>query len=204
MTRRRLDASRRANPDRPAVTGHPIRLVVAALVLWASPVSGDETTGPPPVKPATMARGAVVANPVSAVPLDHLSATRGRPLFSPGRRPPEPPPTVHAEREPVPRPPPAPPNLTLIGVVLDTEDAHAVVRSGTAVVHARMGDEIDGWKITSIEARRLLLSNQDRSVAFALFADKQTAAAPPATAAPVPAGRAPKSPRAPRPGPQMQ
>jgi hypothetical protein len=50
------------------------------------------------------------------------------------------------------------------------------------VVRARLGDEIGGWKVTQIEPRRLVLSIDDRSVSFSLFARTGAKAA---------AGRAP-------------
>ena len=43
------------------------------------------------------------------------------------------------------------------------------MRTGTAIIHARIGDDIGGWTVTAIEPRRLLISRDDRSVSFALF-----------------------------------
>jgi general secretion pathway protein N len=151
--------------------------LVAAL-LWASSAIADDAQAP--VKPGIVEPGG--ANPVARQSLDQLSATRERPLFSPGRRPPAPPP-AHVQLEPAPpRAPPVAPNLTLVGVVLDTDEARAVVRSGTAVIRARFGDDIEGWKVTEIGARRLTLSHGDRSVAFMLFSGAHPGAPPSAIA----------------------
>ena len=109
-------------------------------------------------------------SPLAAYPLDRLSATRQRPLFSPGRRPPAPPPAPTIAAAPPP-PPPPPPKLILFGIVMDTDDAHAIVGVGTTdkTRRVRIGDDIGGWKVTQIEGRQLVLSLNDRSATFTLF-----------------------------------
>jgi hypothetical protein len=117
---------------------------------------------------ATAARAAS-QNPLAAQPLDLLSDTRDRPLFAPTRRPPPPPPPPVVER--VAPPPVPPPNVVLLGVVTDENGPRAVVRSGSPdkIIRARLGEEIEGWQVTQIEPRRLVLSHDARSVSFALF-----------------------------------
>ena len=106
-------------------------------------------------------------NPLQAHPLAGLSATRDRPLFSPGRRPPAPPPAPVAAAPPPPAPPP---DVTLLGVVVDRERARAIVRSGSAKIErVQIGDDIGGWKVSQIEKRRLLLALDGREAAFTLF-----------------------------------
>jgi general secretion pathway protein N len=109
-------------------------------------------------------------NPLAAQPFELLSDTRERPLFSPTRRPPPPPPPPIVRRVEPPAPVP-PPNVVLLGVVTDENGPRAVVRSGgpDKVIRARLGEEIEGWQVTQIEARRLVLSHDARSVSFALF-----------------------------------
>jgi len=108
-----------------------------------------------------------LANPLAAFSLDRLSATRERPLFSPSRRPPVPPPAPVAAA----LPPPPPPQLTLFGIVMDAEDARAIVKMGTAneIRRVRMGDDIGGWKVAQIEQRQLVLSLDSRIATFTLF-----------------------------------
>jgi hypothetical protein len=118
---------------------------------------------------------AAPANPVAAQSLDQLSTTLGRPLFSPSRRPPAPPPApppVVEVAEPA-APPPPPPNLVLFGVVMDGEGARAVVRAGAdrKLLRAQIGDEIDGWKVSQIEGRKVVLSLDGRFATFRLFSD---------------------------------
>jgi hypothetical protein len=114
--------------------------------------------------------GVASDNPLAAQPLDLFSGTRDRPLFSPTRRPPPPPPPPVVERVAPPAPVP-PPNVVLLGVVTDDSGARAVVRSNSPdrIVRARLGEFIDGWQVTQIELRRLVLSHDARSVSFALF-----------------------------------
>ena len=114
-----------------------------------------------------------LANPLAAHPLDHLSATRERPLFSPSRRPLAPPPAPVAQR--VEPPKIDPPRIVLVGIVSEGGAARALIRtpSSNKVVGARFGDEIASWTVTAIEPHRLTLSHDDRSVSFALFTGNQ-------------------------------
>jgi len=116
---------------------------------------------------------------LAAQPLDRLSATRERPLFSPTRRPPPPPPPVVVAPEPPP-PPPPPPDVALFGIVMDGDEAHAVVRAGPAakIMRVRVGDDIGGWKVAQIDGRRLILSLDDRIATFLMFAGNSANGAP--------------------------
>ena len=87
-------------------------------------------------------------------------------------------------------PPPAPPpNLTLFGILIGADGPGAIVRGAPSekVVHVRPGDQVDGWKITRIGERQIVLSRDDRSVAFTMFTtsrvgEEQTADASPTAA----------------------
>jgi hypothetical protein len=123
--------------------------------------------------------GAALLSPLAAQPLDRLSATRERPLFSPTRRPPPPPPPVVAAPEPPPSPPP-PPNVALFGIVMDGDEAHAIVRAGPSdkIMRVGVGDDIGGWKVAQIEERRLVLSLDGRTATFMMFAGTSANGAP--------------------------
>jgi hypothetical protein len=143
---------------------------IAILVSWC--VTGGimggipHALGQPPEQPA-----ATIANPLEAQPLDRLSATRDRPLFSPTRRPTPPPPPPPPEQPPV-AVVPQPPNLTLVGIVLDDEGARALIRSSaTKADRVQIGDDIGGWKVAQIEGRRLVLSLDGRLATFTLFSN---------------------------------
>jgi hypothetical protein len=139
---------------------------------------------------------AAPSNPVAAQSLDQLSTILDRPLFSPSRRPPAsppaPPPIVQAAEPPA--PPPPPPNLVLFGVVMDGESARAVVRAGAEkkLVRAQIGDEIEGWKVSQIEGRKVVLSLDGRFATFTLFSDDRGKSEP--AGAPAPVGE-PKNPQ---------
>jgi len=141
-------------------------VVVGLLPLVPAAAVAADATPPPAQAEAPVA----ATNPLAMQTLDRLSATRERPLFSPTRRPPPPPPEI--VRGPEPPPPPAPPpNVTLSGIVMDGEEARAVVRTGPAnqVVRVRIGDDVGGWKVSQIEGRKLVLSLDGRLATFTLF-----------------------------------
>jgi general secretion pathway protein N len=116
------------------------------------------------------APSAALVSPLAARSLDALAETRDRPLFSPSRRGPAPPPVVVMPPAP-PAPPPSPPSVTLFGVVMDAGEARAIVRAGSAgpVRRVRIGDDIDGWKVTQIEQRQLTVSRDGRAASFTMF-----------------------------------
>jgi hypothetical protein len=139
-------------------------LIAAVLVLRSIALAAEPAAPPDPQSDATL------ANPLASWPLDRLSATRDRPLFAPSRRPPAPPPApVVRSVEAAPAPPPS---VVLLGIVTEANGARAMVRTDASdkVLRARLGDDIGGWKVTQIEPRRLVLSSDDRSVSFSLFA----------------------------------
>jgi hypothetical protein len=125
--------------------------------------------------------GSTLESPLAGQPLDRLSATRERPLFSPTRRPPPPLDLAVSGPEPPPLPLP-PPTVALLGVVMDGGEARAIVRTSAAadVVRVRVGDDIGGWKVAQIEVTRLVLSVDDRVATFAMFAGSDAGAASPA------------------------
>ncbi len=160
---------------------------VALLVMMSAQVMAADTSPQSPASSAPIAGEGSLPSPLAAQPLDRLSATRERPLFSPTRRPPPPPPQVAA----APPPPPAPPpNVALFGIVMDGDEARAVVRAGPAekIMRVGIGDDIGGWKVAQIEGRRLVLALNGRIATFMMFSGNSANNVPPAAPAP-PAGR---------------
>lgn len=116
----------------------------------------------------------VVNNPVELQPLQALTETHERPLFSQNRRPPPRivAPVVATRQEP-PRPAP-PPSLVLLGIVSQNGEARAAIRSADKhpadkVLRVRAGDDVSGWKVETVEPRRLVLTQGERSADFVLF-----------------------------------
>jgi hypothetical protein len=167
-----------------------VLLALAPAPLVAADASPQPPPYPPPqageglsIRPPPLAgegrEGGVLPSPLAAQPLDRLSATRERPLFSPTRRPPPRPPPVVVAPEPPP-PPPPPPDVALFGIVMDGDEVHAVVRAGPAakIMRVRVGDDIGGWKVAQIDGRRLILSLDDRIATFLMFAGNSANGAP--------------------------
>jgi len=117
-----------------------------------------------------------VDTPFNKVPLDSLTATRDRPLFSATRRPPpsapspeaKPPPPAEAAA-PAPAEPQGPP-LALIGTITGTERPVAVLfnKLTRIVATIREGDETLGWRVTSLSARSATVEKDGATVTLNL------------------------------------
>lgn len=123
---------------------------------------------------ATACGAQELRNPLRAVGLDNLNATRERPLFSASRRPAAEPPApvpvaVAAEAPPTPRPAePAP--FLLVGTLIGTTAQIAIARIvGTdEVITLAPGASRNGWSVRAIEARRLSVEKDGRIEDLAL------------------------------------
>ncbi|MBV8849648.1 MAG: general secretion pathway protein GspN [Methylobacteriaceae bacterium] len=113
-------------------------------------------------------------NPLWAVPLRNLSATRERPIFSPSRRPP---PAAVVVAPPPPAPPvvappvPERPVLALIGTIVGEGESIAIFYNTAtrATIRLRLGETDDmGWKLVAVDARTSLLEKGKQSVTLAL------------------------------------
>jgi general secretion pathway protein N len=127
-----------------------------------------------PDKPPPAATMPPSGNPLWAIPLSMLSATRERPIFLPTRRPPAPviaaplatpsAPTLSGPAEPT-RPP-----LALVGAVVGESDAIAIFIDQTtkAVVRLKTGQDHDGWVLSSVKGREATLQKDQLIAVFAL------------------------------------
>jgi general secretion pathway protein N len=70
--------------------------------------------------------------------------------------------------------------VALFGIVMDGDEAHAVIRAGAVdkIVRVRVGDDIGGWKVAQIDERRLILSLDDRIATFMMFSGNSANGAP--------------------------
>jgi hypothetical protein len=98
---------------------------------------------------ADMKPPAPAGNPLWALPLEQLSMTRERPIFSPSRRPPPPTPPIYvatvAVRQIKP-PEPERPAVSLLGTIIGTDDQIGVFLDSTQnVVRLRVGEVHRGW-----------------------------------------------------------
>ena len=143
------------------------------------PVLSNEMTRPQPSESiqARPAREPIDAeqrgNPLWAIPLGVLSATRERPLFSSSRRSPARVVAAPPRPEPVaPPPPPAPEvlSLALVGAVVNGDQGIAVFvdPSTQTVIRLRLGEAHVGWVLRRIQARETTLEKDQRTVTLKL------------------------------------
>jgi general secretion pathway protein N len=105
---------------------------------------------------------APAGNPLWALPLERLSITRERPIFSPSRRPPTPAPTYVAPvavRQPAKPPEPERPAVWLIGTVIGTDVQIGIFleKATHNVVRLHLGEEHQGWVLRLVKAREVTL-----------------------------------------------
>ncbi len=119
------------------------------------------------------AAAAAPRNPLDAVRLEDLSATRARPLFAPTRRPPPPPATpISAPPPPPVAAAPDPPPFELIGAVVGTHESFAVMRrrGSEKAARYRLGEVADGWRVGAVGFRSVTLERDGRMQSLALAA----------------------------------
>ena len=114
-------------------------------------------------------------NPLWAVPLSALAATRDRPLFSASRRPPNLPPPIVAAPPPAEAAPAAPaapesPPWALIGTIVGPRTTIAILQNSAtqAVTRLRTGEQNSGWFARSVALRSILLEKGAQSVTLHL------------------------------------
>ena len=112
-------------------------------------------------------------NPLWAVPLSSLTATRERPIFLPSRRAPAPAvagtPVVMASPPPPAAEPDQPP-LTLVGVIAgDTEGFAVFLDTATnGAVRLKTGQDHQGWVLLSVKGREATLEKNKRTATLTL------------------------------------
>lgn len=143
-----------------------------------------------PVQQSTSERPRELSgNPLWAIPLSTLSATRERPLFTPSRRPPAPAVAGPPRAEPVaaaPAPAPAEPErpqLILVGAVGAESGGIAIFvnQATNDIVRLKTGDSYSGWMLRSVKGREALFQKNNETLVLALPAP---GSAPPAGAPP--------------------
>ena len=123
--------------------------------------------GSPPPETST------TGNPLWAIPISKLSATRDRPLFSASRRPRTP--TVAAAPAPQPAAVAKPvaselPPFALIGTIIGENSRIAIFFDQTSktATGVREGERTSGWTLRSVESRSAVLVGGNRMVTLDL------------------------------------
>ena len=119
--------------------------------------------GLPKLPEGSMAERVSTGNPLWAIPLSRLSATRQRPLFAPTRLPlpvvavAKPPPTPTA---PPPKPvEPEKPQLSLLGTVAGRENIGLFIDSASkTVLRLKAGENHKGWILRAVSRRQVELA----------------------------------------------
>jgi general secretion pathway protein N len=146
-------------------------------------------------------------NPLWAIPLSALTATRERPLFLPSRRAPAPAvagtPVVVAPPPPASAEPEQPP-LTLIGAVAGDNEGFAVFldQATGSVIRLKTGQDHSGWVLSSVKGREATLEKNRRSATLSLPAPGEAQAMPVSAPAVPPAMLPRPGPAAPARGPR--
>jgi hypothetical protein len=156
----------------------PVGLVIISMTagiaqtrseqLGADPTAGGADTSSPKFAD-DRSRG----NPLWAIPLNTLTTTRARPIFSPSRRPP-PPAIVAAPYVPPPlaSTPTEPdrPQLMLVGTVTGDTEAFGIFLDQTAnkIVRLKLGDLHGGWILRQVRGREVMLQKNDEIIFLAL------------------------------------
>jgi hypothetical protein len=106
-------------------------------------------------------------------PAATLEAMVARPLFAPDRRPHDPEIQLSAlpleEWAPEPEGGPAHPAVRFIGSIEEEARLRALVSDGFNVRAIAEGEEIDGWVVVGIEARRLTLGLDEQRLELTIF-----------------------------------
>jgi hypothetical protein len=174
----------------PVRSWHPLSKIVIVLgiagvaVAWLTDGDGPVESSPVPTRTAAAqgtGDGAAQGNGIELAPDGgaaprplvartlpaeaSLAAMVERPLFAPDRRPYDP--EVEVAMLPPPEPAevtadaPAPPAVRFIGSIVEDGGVRALVGDGFNVQSVTMGEEIEGWSVLEIEARRLILGFDD-------------------------------------------
>jgi hypothetical protein len=143
-------------------------------VIAAVPVMPPVTTVrvvTPPAEPAQ--ERALSANPLWAIPLAQLSATRERPIFSPSRRPP--PAAVASEPTMVKAPPvrkkeAEAPQLALVGTIASDQDGFGIFldQSTKEALRLKIGEDYQGWKLRAIRGREVTMEKDQQTAVLTL------------------------------------
>ncbi|HWM46428.1 MAG TPA: hypothetical protein VNR11_05880 [Xanthobacteraceae bacterium] len=183
-------------------------LTPVLLVVWSAHAAAatspavvdtrDELASAPQDRIATQERPPAAAtghrpssNPLWAIPLRSLTATRERPLFAPSRRAParavaSAPPPVPKPTVPKKAPEPEKLQISLVGTITGAEGIAVFLDGSTkAILSLKTGDSHKGWTLRTVERGEVSLARGSQTKVLALPPPQtQAAAAPPLAAAP--------------------
>ena len=142
-------------------------------------VDGADTAAREAASPAP----ALPGNPLWAILLSDLAATRERPIFSPSRRP-VPPAVVAAPYVPPPPPPkpvePERPGLSLVGTIAGEAQSIGIFLDQTTnkLIRLKSGERHRGWMLQSVLGRTVALQKDQETTTLELPAPHKNAPGP--------------------------
>jgi general secretion pathway protein N len=113
-------------------------------------------------------------NPLWAIPLSALTATRERPLFLPSRRAPAPAvantPVAVAPSPAAPSAEPEQPPLVLVGAIASETEGYAVFldQATNTVIRLKTGQDHSGWVLRSVKGREAILQKDRQTTTLVL------------------------------------
>jgi general secretion pathway protein N len=134
-----------------------------------------------------VARSDPSGNPLWAIPLSALTATRERPLFLPSRRAPAPvvantPVAVAPSPSSPPPPPPVEeqPPFVLVGAIASETEGYAVFldQATNSVIRLKTGQDHSGWVLQSVKGREATLQKDRRTTTLVLPVPGRALSAP--------------------------
>ena len=177
----------------------PSRCVIIAVLALGAVIAvlpGWNADAAPISEPAIERTG----NPLWAIPIDSLAATRERPIFSASRRPASPP-AIFVAAAPSPPPPvavslPDRPALILLGTIVGGALRVGIFYEEASMKTLRLavGETREGWVLRSVSARDASFEAADRVATLVLRpafpkAIKSETASEPTESAPLPVRR---------------
>jgi len=168
----------------------------SSAIVGANTVN-QEQTGLPPKSLAAATQNPRAGNPLWAIPVNELSETRARPLFSDSRRPRAPPviatlPPPPAKPAPLPNAEPDHPLLTLVGTIAGHSVEIGVFIDETShdVVRLKSGEAHGGWTLRSVSGGTATFQKPGYLAAMLVFPARGAEANTPSVIAePVVSGR---------------
>jgi len=150
-----------------------------------APIAIESAPGAPRILSAARSVREPRGNPLWAIPLKSLTATRERPIFLPSRRAfapavAGPPPAAPPPPPPPPAPAPERPRLSMVGAVIGDSEAIAIFvdQNDQSIIRLRTGENHLGWTLSAVKGREATLQKGRETIQLALPAPNETTNVP--------------------------
>jgi hypothetical protein len=150
---------------------------VVSDVIDNSPVAEAVDVDAAKPKRTDAAEGAPSGNPLWAIPLRLLAATRDRPIFSPSRRPPPPAVVGMTAVKLAPTPPaqkilvPERPQFVLVGTIVGSTQSIGIFLDEATkdAFKLRTGDDRNGWVLREVRTKAAMLEKNEQTATLVLI-----------------------------------